>query len=175
MFGYNGKILHVDLTEGKTWIDEHNTAWYRTYMGGRNVALYYLLKEVPAGADPFAPENVLVFATSVITGAPVPGTSRFTVAAKSPLTGTFGEAQAGGWWGPELKWAGYDAVVIHGKAKKPVFLWIHDTQVEIRDAEALWAKPPVKPLPPFERNWATAKSEWLESVKQERIWFDLHA
>jgi aldehyde:ferredoxin oxidoreductase len=109
-------------------------------MGGRNFALYYLLNEVPVGADPLGPENVLVFAVSVVTGAPVAGTSRWTVAAKSPLTHFFGEAQSGGWWGPELKAAGYDAIVIHGKAPKPSYLWIHDGAVEIRDASPLWGK-----------------------------------
>ena len=137
-YGYSGKILHVNLTEGKTWVEEPSRTWYRTYMGGRNVALYYLLKGVPAGADPLGPENVLIFAPSVITGAPVSGLSRFTVAAKSPLTNAFGEAQSGGWWGPELKFAGYDAVIVYGKAPKPVYLWIHDGQVEIRDASRLW-------------------------------------
>jgi len=137
-YGYNGQVLHVNLTEGTTWVEKHNRTWYRTHMGGRNVALYYLLKELPVDADPLGPENVLVFAPSVITGAPVPGTSRFTVAAKSPLTGGFGEAQSGGWWGPELKFAGFDALVIHGRAPEPVYLWIHDGEAEIRDARHLW-------------------------------------
>jgi len=137
-YGYNGKILHVDLTEGKTWVEEPGRIWYRTYMGGRNIALYYLTKLIPAGADPLEPDNVMVFASSVITGAPASGLSRFTVAAKSPLTNAFGEAQCGGWWGPELKFAGYDAIVVYGKSPKPVYLWIHDGQVELRDADHLW-------------------------------------
>jgi aldehyde:ferredoxin oxidoreductase len=139
-YGYNGKILHVHLSTGETWIDEHDVAWYRTYLGGRNIALYYLLKELPVDAGPLGPENILVFTPSVITGAPVPGTSRFTVAAKSPLTNAFGEAQAGGWWGPELKFAGFDALVIHGRSENPVYLWIHDAEVEIRDASKLWGQ-----------------------------------
>jgi len=139
-YGYNGKILHVNLTEEKIWVEEPSRIWYRTYMGGRNFALYYLLKELPASADPLGPENVLVFAASIVTGAPVAGTSRWTVAAKSPLTNLFGEAQSGGWWGPELKAAGYDAIVIYGQAPRPSYLWIHDGQVEIRDASHLWGK-----------------------------------
>ena len=136
--GYNGKILHVNLTDGSTWVEEPDRIWYRTYMGGRNIALYYLLKELPVGVDPLGPENLLIFAVSVVTGAPVAGTSRWTVAAKSPLTGIFGEAQSGGWWGPELKGAGYDAIVLHGKAPTPVYLWIKDGAVELRDAAHLW-------------------------------------
>jgi len=139
-YGFNGKVLHVDLTNGETRIEEPSLSWYRTYMGGRNVALYYLLKEVPSEADPLGSENVLIFTASVITGAPIPGLSRFTVAAKSPLTNGFGEAQAGGYWGPELKHAGYDAIVIYGKAAEPVYLWIHNGKVEIRDAGHLWGK-----------------------------------
>jgi aldehyde:ferredoxin oxidoreductase len=139
-YGYNGKILHVHLSTAETWIDEHDVTWYRTYLGGRNIALYYLLKELPVDVGPLDPENILVFTPSVITGAPVPGTSRFTVAAKSPLTNAFGEAQAGGWWGPELKFAGYDALVIHGRSEVPVYLWIHDGEVEIRNAAKLWGQ-----------------------------------
>lgn len=136
--GYNGKILHVNLSTEETWIDQHDIAWYRTYLGGRNVSLFYALKEIPVDADPLGPENVMIFAPSVITGAPVPGLSRFNVAAKSPLTDGYGEAQAGGWWGPELKWSGFDAVVVHGRASKPVYLWIQDGHCEICDAQHLW-------------------------------------
>ena len=138
--GYNGKILHVNLTEGKTWVEEPGRNWYRTYMGGRNIALYYLLSDLPVNADPLGPENVLIFAVSVVTGQPIAGTSRWTVAAKSPLTNVFGEAQAGGWWGPELKASGYDAIVITGKAPQPVYLWIHDGEVELRSASHLWGQ-----------------------------------
>jgi aldehyde:ferredoxin oxidoreductase len=79
-----------------------------------------------------------VFACSVVTGAPVSGFNRFTVAARSPLTGAFGESEAGGYWGPELKFAGFDAVVVHGRARHPVYLWIHDGDVEVRSAKNIW-------------------------------------
>ena len=136
--GYNGKILHVDLTAGTTSVEEPSWVFYRTYWGGGLLALKYLVSEIPAGCDPLGPENVLILAPSVITGAPYPGLSRFTVAAKSPLTGALGEAQAGGWWGPELKFAGFDAVVIRGRSPKPVYLWIHDGAAEIEDAAGIW-------------------------------------
>ncbi len=139
-YGYNGKILRVDLSSGKTSVDEHDEIFYRRYLGGRGVALYYLLKELEPGVDPLGPDNMLIFAPGVITGALIPGTSRFTVAAKSPLTGTFMGSEAGGFFGPELKFAGYDAVIIKGRADKPVYLWIHDGEVEIRDASKLWGK-----------------------------------
>jgi aldehyde:ferredoxin oxidoreductase len=137
-FGYRGKILRVDLTNRKISVEEPNETFYRRYMGGRSLALYYLLNEMEPGVDPLGPDNLLIFAPSVITGAPVQGVSRFSVACKSPLTGTYGEAEAGGDWGPWLKFAGFDAVVIKGKAEKPVYLWIHDGEVEIRDAGEIW-------------------------------------
>ena len=136
--GYNSKILRVDLSERKTWTEAPEEFVYRTYLGGAALAAQYLLKELPKGVDPLSPDNVLVLACSVITGTPISGASRFTAAAKSPLTGGYGEAEAGGWWGPELKRAGYDAIIIKGKASKPVYLWIHDGEVEIRDASKIW-------------------------------------
>ncbi|MBS3815811.1 MAG: aldehyde ferredoxin oxidoreductase, partial [Hadesarchaea archaeon] len=141
MSGYNGKILHVDLSKEETSVEEPEESFYRRYMGGKSLALYYLLNELEPNVDPLEPENVLVFAPGIITGSSLPGASRFTVAAKSPLTGGFGGSEAGGYFGPELKSAGYDAVVIKGKANKPVYLWIHDGEVEIRDASKLWGKP----------------------------------
>jgi aldehyde:ferredoxin oxidoreductase len=95
---------------------------------------------VPVGADPLAPDNVLVFAAGVLTGTPFPGAGRHSVGAKSPMTGLFGESEAGGFWGAELRHAGWDAVVFHGRAAKPVYLWIKDDTVEIRDAAHLWGR-----------------------------------
>ena len=140
-FGYNGKILRVDLTHDKVTVEEPNETFYRRYLGGRSLALYYLLNETKAGVDPLGPDNLLIFAPSVVTGAPVQGLSRFSVACKSPLTGSYGEAEAGGDWGPELKFAGFDAVIVKGKAKKPVYLWVHDGKAEIKDASKIWGKP----------------------------------
>ena len=137
-FGYNGKILHVDLNNSQCEIEEPPESQYRAYLGGGAMAAFYLLKELEPGTDPLGPENILVFACSVITGAPLSGLSRYTVAAKSPLTGGFMEAEAGGYFGPELKFAGFDAVLVKGKAKKPCYLWINEGHAEIRGAEALW-------------------------------------
>lgn len=139
-FGYWNKILHVDLTAGTTSIEEPGDAFYRTYGGGRGLIGHYLLQNVPQGADPLGPNNVLVFAPGVLTGAPVPGAGRHSVGAKSPLSGGFGEAEAGGFWGSELKRAGWDAIVVHGAAASPVYVWINEDQVEIHDASHLWGK-----------------------------------
>ncbi|MEW6357530.1 MAG: aldehyde ferredoxin oxidoreductase family protein [Planctomycetota bacterium] len=139
-FGYHNKILGLDLTHGKTSIEEPGDLVYRKYLGGSAMALYYLLKELPKGTDPLGSDNILIFAPSVITGTQIAGASRYTVAARSPLTGAYGESEAGGWWGPELKRAGFDAIIIKGKSPKPVYLWVHDGEAEIRDASHLWGK-----------------------------------
>lgn len=139
-FGYVGKIAHVNLTTRSIEYEEPNEVFYRTYMGGRNLAAYYLLKKLPPNTDPYSPQNVLVFAISVVTGAPFAGSGRHTLASKSPLTGAYGESEAGGFWGPELKFAGYDAIVVTGKADKPVYLWVTNDNIEIRDAGHIWGK-----------------------------------
>ncbi len=137
-FGYNGKILHVDLTKQEWRVEEPGEKWYRTYMGGSAFASYYLLKLLKPGVDPLSPENVLIFACSVVTGAPISGWNRYTVAAKSPLTHAFGESEAAGYFGPELKFAGFDAIVIQGRAAKPTYLFIRDGEVRFRDAKDVW-------------------------------------
>jgi aldehyde:ferredoxin oxidoreductase len=139
-YGYNGKILRVDLTNGSISEEQPDEAIYRTYGGGSALSLYYLLKELKPGTDPLGPDNKLLFMSSAISGAPLVGLSRYTVAARSPLTGGFGEAEAGGFWGPELKFAGFDGVILEGSSPRPVYLWINNGQAEIRDASSIWGK-----------------------------------
>jgi aldehyde:ferredoxin oxidoreductase len=136
--GYHGKILVVDLTNRAITIDEHDEQWYRTHMGGTNFGMYYILKHMPAGADALGPDNVLTLMLSVLTGAPFSGQSRMTANAKSPLTGAIGDSQAGGFFPAELKYAGFDGIVFLGKADTPVYLWIKNGEVELRDATHLW-------------------------------------
>lgn len=138
--GYQGKILHVDLTVGRTWTEEPGDLFYRMYLGGPGIGVYYLLKEMQPGTDPLGPGNVLTFAAGTLTGTTGPAVCRFTVCARSPLTGTVGKSEAGGWWGPELKRAGWDAIVIRGRATAPVYLWIENDHAEIRTATHLWGK-----------------------------------
>ncbi len=138
--GYHGKILHVDLTTGGLEVEEPAEAFYRQYMGGSAMGMYYLLKYTPAGADPLGPENTLCLMDSVLTGVAVSGQSRFTATAKSPETDLVGDSQAGGIWPAELKNAGYDGIVVHGRAKKPVYLWLHDGEAELRDAAGLMGR-----------------------------------
>jgi aldehyde:ferredoxin oxidoreductase len=140
MNGYWNKILHVNLSDRTTRVEEPGDRFFRRYAGGRGFIAHYLLKHVPKGADPLGPDNVLILAPGVITGAPVPGAGRHSVGAKSPLTGGFGESESGGYWGAELKRAGWDAIVVHGVSQAPVYLWINDGAVELRDAAHLWGR-----------------------------------
>jgi aldehyde:ferredoxin oxidoreductase len=134
------KILHVDLTTRTTRVEEIPEPVLRRYLGGGGLAAYLLLRDMPPGVDPLGPDNVLVFTTSIINGLSLSGTNRYTAAAKSPLTGGYGESEAGGWWAPELRAAGYDGIAVRGRAAAPVYLWIKDGQVEFRDAGPYWGK-----------------------------------
>lgn len=138
--GYNGKILRVDLSSGKIATEEFPENFYRQYFGGEGFTGYFLLKELSPGVDPLGPGNKLIFAAGPLTGVPVGGCGRHSVGGKSPLTGAFGEAEAGGYWGTELKMAGFDAIIIEGKAEKPVYLFIRDGEAQLRDARHLWGK-----------------------------------
>ena len=135
--GYCGSILHVDLTEGEIETEHPDDAFYRRYLGGSAMGMHYLLSETPPGADPLGPENTLCLMTGVITGAPFPGQSRVAAVAKSPATRLVGDSQAGGFWPAELKFAGFDGIVIKGRSTKPVYLWIYDGSAELRDASDL--------------------------------------
>ncbi|HLF25643.1 MAG TPA: aldehyde ferredoxin oxidoreductase family protein [Anaerolineae bacterium] len=140
MYGYTGQILHIDLTQGALTIEKPDAAFYRTYYGGSAMGLYYLLKHTPPQADPLGPDNTLSFFISAPTGVAISGQSRATATAKSPLTGLAGDAQSGGFWPAELKFAGFDGIVITGKSPKPVYVWINDGQPELRAASHLWGK-----------------------------------
>ncbi len=138
--GYTGKWLYVDLTTGQTEPREYDPALAEDYLGGNGFGTRLLWERVGPDVDPLAPESLLIFATGVVTGAPVGGSGRSAVGARSPLTGGFGEGDVGGFWGVELKRAGWDAIIITGQAEKPVYLWVKDDQVEIRDGAHLWGK-----------------------------------
>ncbi|MBN1246450.1 MAG: aldehyde ferredoxin oxidoreductase, partial [Anaerolineae bacterium] len=139
-FGYQGKVLHVDLTAGALSLEEPGDAFYRRYMGGSAMGAYYLLRDTPAGADPLGPQNTLSLFVGVMTGAPISGQSRVAAVAKSPVSGLADESAAGGFWPAELKFAGFDGIVIHGRSEAPVYLWIHDGEAELRDAAHLMGK-----------------------------------
>ena len=137
---FHNKILRVNLSTGETTVWEPGLSYLRRYMGGWNIIADTLLREVPKNADPLGPENKLIVAPGVLTGLAVSGASRNAVGAKSPLTGGFGAGEVGGYFGPELKHAGFDAIIVEGVSAKPVYLWIKDGEVEIRDASHLWGQ-----------------------------------
>ena len=138
MNGYAEKILHVDLAREQTMEEPFPEEWRRTYIGGRGLGVRILQELVNPGIDPLGPENVLVFATGPIAGSGLPMGSRYDVVTKSPLTGTLTSANSGGKFGTSMKRAGYDAVVIRGRAERPVYLLLDDGHAEIRDASELW-------------------------------------
>ena len=140
MYGYTGRILHINLSTGEIRIEKKDDSFYRDYLGGSNVVAYYLLNEIKSQIDAFSEENVIVIATSVLTGTKMAGTGRFSMGCKSPLTDGMANSEAGGYFGPELKFAGYDGIVIKGKSKKPCYIWINDDSVEIRDGQQIWGK-----------------------------------
>jgi aldehyde:ferredoxin oxidoreductase len=139
-YGYTGKILHVDLTKGELKVEEPEEAFYRKYLGGSAMGMYYILREMPEGADPLGPENVLTLMTGVTTGAPISGQSRINANAKSPISGGIGDSQSGGFFPAELKFAGFDGIVIKGASPKPVYLAIIDGQAALHDAAHLMGK-----------------------------------
>ena len=141
-YGTSGKILRVDLTRGTIHTETFDEEFYRLYPGGKALAAYFLLRELAPHTEPLDPANILILANGLLTGAPFSTATRYTAIARSPLTRGFGESEAGGYWGPELKMAGWEAIIIQGRADKPVYLWIHNDHAEIRDARELWGREP---------------------------------
>ena len=140
IFGYTGKILHVDLSKGKISTEQPTEEFYKTYIGGSAMGTYYVFKNTPAGADPLGPKNTLTIMLSATTGVSISGQSRMTATAKSPLTGLIGDSQVGGFFPAEMKFSGFDGIVLAGRSPKPVYLWVHDGEAELKDASHLWGK-----------------------------------
>jgi aldehyde:ferredoxin oxidoreductase len=140
MDGYAGAILSVDLTAGSLQKQPLPEEWKKKYIGGRGFGVRIISDLVDPATDPLSDANVVVFAAGPLTGSRMPMGSRYDVVTKSPLTGTLSSANSGGFFGTELKRAGFDAVIIRGNARRPVYLWISDGAAEIRDASALWGK-----------------------------------
>jgi len=140
MFGYAGRILRVNLTEADLKYEPLPERLTEGFIGGAGFATSILYDEVAPEVPAFSPGNKVVFAIGPLTGTLIPGTSRYVVASKSPLTGLLGEADAGGFWPAELKFAGFDAIVVEGASDKPVLLWVHDGEAEFRDAKRLWGR-----------------------------------
>jgi aldehyde:ferredoxin oxidoreductase len=143
VLGYAGRILHVDLSSGKTWTEPLKEEYAKKYIGGIGLGMRLLLDYSKPGVDPFDSENPLVLATGPFSGSMVPtGGNGHAFVSKSPETFAMGEAKSHGHFGTEMKRAGYDAIIFHGKAEKPVYLWVDDDAVQLMDAKHLWGKSP---------------------------------
>ncbi len=137
---FTGRILHVNLTTGTVEVESPPESFYRTYLGGSAMGLYYILNGMQPGTDGLDPANVMTWMDSLLTGTPIAGQSRITINARSPLTDGVGDSQGGGFLPAELRFAGFTGIVIRGRATEPVYLWIHDGEAELRPAGHLWGK-----------------------------------
>ncbi|WXG47456.1 MAG: aldehyde ferredoxin oxidoreductase family protein [Candidatus Atabeyarchaeum deiterrae] len=139
-YGYAGQILRVDLTKQKITKSPLKESIAKSYIGGRGIGARIIYDEVDPKVGAFDPENRIVFMTGPLTGTQVPSSGRYEVCAKSPASEAWGDANSGGYFGPELKCAGFDGIVFQGKAPKPVYLWVHDGETELKSADHLWGK-----------------------------------
>jgi len=138
MYGWNGKFLRVNLIKQKAVVEEYDAATARNFLGGRGFAAKILWDELKPGVDPFSPENRLIFAAGPLTGFALPSSGKMVVAAKSPLTGGYGDGNIGTYAAVQMRKAGYDAIIIEGKAETPIVLLIEDGVTEFLDAKELW-------------------------------------
>lgn len=137
MYGYSGKILHIDLAERKTWIETKPEEWYKMWIGGVSMATRLCWENITPGCDPYSPENPVCFANGIFAGTPVPVGGKYGLASKSPLTGFIGDSLSGSWFSIALKRAGWDGVVIHNASPEWIYVFIDDDRVEFRDAKKL--------------------------------------
>jgi aldehyde:ferredoxin oxidoreductase len=135
-----GRILHLDLTTRTIEVEEPPEAFFRKYLGGSAMGLYYILRDMPAGTAPYDPANVLTVMDSLVTGTPIAGQSRVCINARSPLVDGIGDSQGGGFFPAELRFSGFVGIVVKGRADAPVYLWIHDGEAELRPAGHLWGR-----------------------------------
>ena len=140
MYGWIGNILRINLTTGTVSKEILEPQIARRFLGGRGLGTYIMSQEVNPAIDPFNPANELIFAAGPLSGTNAPSASHWNVVTKGPLTGAIASSSSGGMFGAMLKYAGYDAIVVNGSAEKPVYIWIKDDNVEIRDAGAIWRK-----------------------------------
>ena len=140
MNGWIGTVLRVNLTSGSITKEPLNAQWARDYVGGRGLGVKYLYEEMDPSVDPLSPENKMIFATGPLTGTNASCGSRYMVVTKGALTNAITTSNSGGFWGPQMKFAGYDMIILEGKAAQPSYLWIYDDRVELRDATHLWGK-----------------------------------
>ena len=137
MYGYSGKILHIDLTERKTWVESKPEEWYKVYIGGVSMASRLCWENIEVGCDPLSPGNPVCIANGIFAGTPVPVGGKYGLASKSPLTGFIGDSLSGSWFSIALKRAGWDGVVIHGASEDWVWVFIDDDRVSFHDTNGM--------------------------------------
>lgn len=140
MFGWKGKLLRVNLTDGTIVKENMNMEDAKNFLGGRGLGTKIMMDEVDPGVDPFSPDNKLIFMAGPLTGTFASCSGRYEVITKAPLTGTIGASNSGGHFGPELKYCGYDGIIFEGESDKPVYLYVNDDEVHLKSAEHLWGK-----------------------------------
>lgn len=138
--GWTGTVLRINLTERTVTKEPLNEQWAREYVGGRGLGARYLTEEMDPTVDALSPDNKLLFVTGPLTGTSASCGSRYMVVTKGPLTNAITTSNSGGYWGPELKFAGYDMVILEGRASSPCYLWVYNETVEIREADHLWGR-----------------------------------
>ncbi len=140
MYGNWGRFLRVNLSKGEVKVEEYDEELAKKWLGSRGLAIYFLLRDMDPKADPLSPDNMLIITPGPLSGTSAPTGGRYNVVTKGPLTGFITMANSGGYFGAELKFAGWDGIIIEGKAESPVYIYIKDDNVEIRDASHLWGK-----------------------------------
>ena len=167
--GWQGRLLRVDLTAGTCAEEALNMEWAQSYLGSRGLATKYLAEEMDPKADPLSPDNKLIFATGPLTGTTAPTGGRYTVVTKGALTNAIACSNSGGYFGAELKLAGWDMVICEGRSPRPVYLYIRDDHAELIDAEGfVWASRSGIPSRRSRRVTRTAQSESPRSAGQGR-------
>jgi aldehyde:ferredoxin oxidoreductase len=136
---FGEKIAHIDLSEQSVQIKPAPEDWVRKYIGGRGLGVRYVLENGP-GVEPLSPDNILCFFTGPLSGTEANMSGRWACVTKSPLTGTVVDSHQGGWTAARLRWAGFDGLVFEGRAESPVYVFIEDGEISIRDAEDIWGK-----------------------------------
>lgn len=166
-----GKILEVDLSTGTTKVSAVPNEVYEMVLGGKGLAVWYLLKNIPANADHLGPDNILGFMTGALTGTGAFMCGRWLVCGKSPLTGGWGDASCGGMFAAAIKQCGYDGIFVRGISDKPVYLYADNKTVEIRDASAYWGKGPANQRDCSRKITGSARShQWPALAREARAY-----
>ena len=167
-YGWTGNVLRIDLNEPRVTVETLDRRVAEDFIGARGMGVKYLYDEIDPRVDALDARNKLIFVTGPLTGTGAPGGSRYMVVTKGPLTGAIGESSAGGAFSSAIKYAGYDMIILEGRSRRPVYLWIDDDTVEVRDAAHLWGKTSTATETSRSSSRPTPKPRWPASVRPEK-------